>query len=74
MKKLSIILEDNTFGNAELFSTKLNVTRNNYFNEGVGTFNKYNKRKFLKTQLLKESKLTSKEKMSVLKEFEKLID
>lgn len=74
MKTLSLKLDDNIFNEAEEITSKLNLARNRYINEAVSIYNLYNKRRLLKKQLSKESKLTSKDSMHVLHEFEKLID
>lgn len=74
MKTLSIKLDDKTFDDAEIITSKLKLPRNRYINEAVNLYNTYNKRRLLKTQLLKESTLTSKDSMDVLHEFEKLMD
>lgn len=74
MKTLSLKLDDEIFDEAEEMTSKLNLARNRYINEAVNIYNQYNKRKLLKKQLLKESKLTMEDSMEVLREFEKLID
>ena len=74
MKTLSLKLDDKIFDDAEKMTSKLNLARNRYINEAVSIYNLYNKRRLLKKQLTKESKLTSKDSMKVLHEFEKLID
>lgn len=74
MKTLSLKLDDKIFNEAEEITSKLNLARNRYINEAVNIYNLFNKRRLLKTQLSKESKLTSKDAMSVLHEFEKLMD
>jgi predicted transcriptional regulator len=74
MKTLSLKLDDKIFDEAEEITTKLNLARNRYINEAVSIYNLFNKRRLLKKQLSKESKLTSKDSMDVLHEFEKLID
>lgn len=74
MKTLSLKLDDKIFDEAEDMTSKLKLARNRYINEAVSIYNLYNKRRLLKKQLLKESKLTSKDSMEVLLEFEKLID
>ena len=74
MKTLSLKLDDKIFDEAEEITSKLNLARNRYINEAVSIYNTYNKRRLLKKQLAKESKLTSKDSMDVLKEFEKLMD
>lgn len=74
MKSLSLKLEDKIFNDAEEITAKLNLARNRYINEAVKIYNQFNKRRLLKMKLAKESKLTSKDSMEVLKEFEKLLD
>ena len=74
MKTLSLKLDDKIFDEAEEITAKLNLARNRYINEAVSIYNLFNKRRLLKKQLSKESKLTSKDSMDVLHEFEKLID
>ncbi len=74
MKTLSLKLDDKIFDEAEEITSKLNLARNRYINEAVSIYNLFNKRRLLKKQLSKESKLTSKDSMDVLHEFEKLID
>ncbi len=74
MKTLSLKLEDKIFEEAEEITAKLRLARNRYINEAVNIYNLFNKRKLLKKQLTKESKLTSGDAMDVLKESEKLID
>ena len=74
MKTLSLKLDDKIFDEAEEITSKLNLARNRYINEAVSIYNTYNKRRLLKKQLAKESKLTSKDSIVVLREFEKLMD
>lgn len=74
MKTLSLKLDDEIFEEAEELTSKLKLARNRYINEAVSIYNLYNKRRLLKMQLMKESKLTSKDSMDVLHEFEKLMD
>jgi hypothetical protein len=74
MKTLSLKLDDTTFDEAEEITTQLNLARNRYINEAVSVYNRYNKRKILKGKLLKESKLTMKDSLKVLHEFEKFVD
>ena len=74
MKTLSLKLDDKTFDEAEEITAKLNVARNRYINEAVNIYNLFNRRRLLKSQLIKESKITSNDSMEVLAEFEKLID
>jgi predicted transcriptional regulator len=74
MKTLSLKLDDEIFKETEEITDKLEQARNRYINEAVRIYNAFNKRKLLKQQLSKESKITSKESMDILHEFEKLID
>ena len=74
MKTLSLKLDDKIFDDAEEITSQLNLARNRYINEAVSIYNTLNKRRLIKKQLSKESKLTSKDSMEVLREFEKLMD
>ena len=74
MKTLSLKLDDQIFDEAEEITSKLNLARNRYINEAVSIYNKFNKRRLLKKQLQKESKIVSKDSMDILQEFEKLVD
>lgn len=74
MKTLSLKLDDSIFDEAEELTSKLKLARNRYINEAVSIYNLYNKRRLLKKQLIKESKLTIKDSMEILHEFERLID
>ena len=74
MKTLSLKLDDQIFDEAEEITSKLNLARNRYINEAVSIYNKFNKRRLLKKQLQKESKIVSKDSMDILNEFEKLVD
>ena len=74
MKILSLKLDDKIFDEAEEITSKLNLSRNRYINEAVRRYNLYNKKMLLKKQLHKESKLTRKDSMDILSDFEKLID
>jgi antitoxin component of RelBE/YafQ-DinJ toxin-antitoxin module len=72
MKILSLKLNDKIFEEAEEITSRLNLTHNQYINEAVRIYNLYNKRKLLKKQLHKESKLTRKDSMNILQDLEKL--
>ena len=74
MKTLSLKLDDEIFNEAEELTSKMKLARNRYINEAVNIYNQYNKRRLLKKQLLKESKMTREDSMEVLLEFERLID
>lgn len=74
MKTLSLKLDDEIFNDAEEITAKLKLARNRYINEAVSIYNLFNKRKLIKSELAKESKLTSKDSMEVLHEFESFMD
>ncbi|CAN5257643.1 hypothetical protein BH20BAC1_BH20BAC1_21120 [soil metagenome] len=74
MKTLSLKLDDKIFDETEEVTSKLKLARNRYINEAVSIYNLFNKRRLLKKQLIKESKLTSKDSMEILAEFEKFVD
>lgn len=74
IKTLSLKLDDEIFDETEELTAKLKLARNRYIIEAVNIYNQYNKRRLLKMQLLKESKLTMEDSMEVLREFERLID
>jgi len=74
MKTLSLKLDDKIFDETEEVTAKLKLARNRYINEAVAIYNLFNKRRLLKEQLIKESKLTSNDSMEILAEFEKFVD
>lgn len=74
MKSLSLKLDDDIFEEAEGITIKLKLARNRYINEAISAYNLYNKRRLLKSQLTKESKLTVQDSMEILHEFEKFLD
>jgi hypothetical protein len=74
MKILSLKLDDEIFEDTEAITAELKLARNRYINEAVRIYNVVNKRRLLKKQVAKESKLVAKESMSILHEFESLVD
>jgi len=74
MKTLSLKLDDKIFNEAEEITVELKLARNRYINEAVNIYNRFNKRKMLKTKLVKESKLAMKDSMRILHEFEKFVN
>jgi hypothetical protein len=74
MKVLSLKLDDEIYDDTEKITAKLKLARNSYINEAVNLYNLYNKRRLLKKQLERESKLTQSGSMEILQEFEQLID
>lgn len=74
MKTLSLKLDDHVFEETEKVVSELKLARNRYINEALTLYNQFNKRRFLKKKLAKESKLVSQSSIEVLAEFEKLAD
>ena len=74
MKTLSLKLDDRIFDEAEELTSQLKLARNRYINEAVNLYNRFNKRRLLKAQLMKESAQTWKDSSEILEEFEKLVD
>ncbi|MCO6475607.1 MAG: hypothetical protein J5I94_03245 [Phaeodactylibacter sp.] len=74
MKSISLKLQDQVFKETEHLLESLNVSRNSYINEAVAFYNRYQKRKLIEEQLLKESEIVAEDSMEVLKEFEALED
>ncbi|MFM2156432.1 MAG: hypothetical protein RL516_1181 [Bacteroidota bacterium] len=72
MKILSLKLDYKTFDEIEEITSELNIARNQYINAAERIYNLYNKRKLLKKELHKESKLTRKDSMNILQDLEKL--
>jgi len=72
MKTLSLKLDDEIFEETEKITAKMNLPRNRYINQAVSLYNAYNKRRLLKKQLIKESRLVREDSMVVLHEFERL--
>jgi predicted transcriptional regulator len=74
MKVLSLKLDDEVFDETERIISKLDLARNRYINEALALYNKYNRRKMLKSQLAREAALANATSMDVLREFEALAD
>ena len=74
MKTLSLKLDESIFEDTEEITSKMKLARNRYINEALRVYNLFNKRRILKEQLSKESKLVASDSMDILAEFEKLID
>lgn len=74
MKTLSLKLDDKIFDETEAITAAMKLARNRYINEAVNMYNLYNRRRMLKKQLSKESKLGSHDSLEILREFEKLVD
>ena len=74
MKTIALKLDDEIFNEVVEITRALKVSRNRYINDAVSIYNWVHKRQLLKTQLEKESALTSQDSMDILYEFKKLID
>lgn len=70
-KALSLKLQTDVFEQMEKERT---IPRNSYINQAIAWFNRMQRRRYLKKQLAKASKLTYASSMEVLKEFEALDD
>jgi len=70
MKVLSLKLDDEVFEETERLISKLELARNRYINEALSLYNKYNRRKLLKSQLKREAGLAKQSSMDILREFE----
>jgi hypothetical protein len=74
MKIITLKFEDAVFVETEEITSQLKISHNDYIIEAVHIYNTLNKRRILKKQLAKESKLINKDSMEVLREFEELMD
>ena len=74
MKVLSLKLREEIFDEAERITHQIRVPRNAYINEALRLYNKLYRRKLLRKQLAKESKLVRESSLETLHEFEKLED
>lgn len=74
MKTLSLKLDDSIFEETEELTSKMKLARNRYINEALKIYNSFNKRRLLKSQLQKDSKLVQADSMDILEEFDKLMD
>lgn len=73
-KALSLKLKEDVFKDVERITRKIKIPRNTYINKALEFYNSFNKRKLLKTQLLKESKLVKENSIHVLNEFDQIED
>ncbi len=72
MKSLSLKLDDKTYEETEKVIAQLNLSRNRYINEALNLYNQFQKRRLIRSQLKKESKLIASDSLIILSEFEKL--
>ena len=73
MKILYLKLDDDVYEEMDKLASRLKLAKSHYINDAVHMYNLFNKRRVLKNQLEKESAMTWKESMKVLREFEKLM-
>ncbi|MFM2228408.1 MAG: hypothetical protein RL664_1751 [Bacteroidota bacterium] len=74
MKNLSLKLDDDIFLETEKVVEKLGTTRNRYINEALEIYNRYYNRKFLRDQLVKESRAAYGSSRDIIDEYERLLD
>jgi predicted transcriptional regulator len=73
-KALSLKLQDDIFEDVEKIIKAAKIPRNTYINRALDFYNKINRKRMLKKQLAKASKLVQATSLEVLKEFEALED
>lgn len=74
MKNISLKLQEEILAESELILTKLEMSRNRYFNEAISFYNRVQQRKLWEEQLAMESKIVQADSLDVLHEFEALED
>ena len=74
MKSISLKLQEQILHETDALLEHLKTSRNKYINEAIEFYNQYQKRRLIEEQLVKESKLTSKDSLNILREFERLED
>ncbi|UXP32124.1 hypothetical protein N6H18_17415 [Reichenbachiella agarivorans] len=74
MKSLSLKLEESIFEETEEVITQINKKRNKYINEALSFYNKLQKRRMMRHQLVAESQAVYASSVEVLRELEELED
>lgn len=74
MKNVSLKIDNSIFGETEKILSIIKKPRNRYINEAIDYYNKLQRRLLLEKKLKKESDLVKKDSMSVLKEFEEIVN
>ena len=74
MKTLSLKLREDIFKDVERVIHAIRIPRNAYINEALSFYNKLNRRRSLKKQLSKESRLVREDSLNILEVFERLDD
>jgi len=73
-KALSLKLQEDIFEEVEKITKAAKIPRNTYINRALGFYNKLNRKRILKKQFAKESKLVQDSSMEILHELEQLDD
>ena len=74
MKNLSLKLRDDIFDEVEQVVHSLRIPRNAYINQALELYNRLLRRKQLRAQLQKESRLVRKDSLQALELLERLED
>jgi predicted transcriptional regulator len=74
MKVLSLKLDDDIYEETEKMTADMRMARNRYINDAVKLYNLFNRRRLLKKQLERESRLTRADSMETLDAYERLMD
>ena len=72
MKLLSLKLQDQIFEDVEKMVKKVHISRNAYINEALRIYNQFNRKRILRKQIHRASKLVTQDSMEVLREMEHL--
>ncbi len=73
-KILSLKVKDDVFAETEDIIESMHKPRNAYINEALSFYNKFIKRRLLKEQLRKESRMVSESSLEALRELELIED
>ncbi|GEM_PF-1293729 len=73
-KAVTLRLKKHLLDDAEAITREARVPRGKYFNDALAFYNTYTRRRLLKEQLHKESRLVRQSSLEVLEEFEQLED
>ena len=73
-KMLSLKLKDDVYAETEAIIESIHEPRNAYINEALSYYNKFIKRRLLKKQLTKESRMVSASSIEALRELELIED
>ena len=72
MKTVSLKIEDSIFSETKKILSSIKKPQNNYINEAIAYYNKFQKRLILERKLKFESELVRDNSISVLKDFENI--